>query len=151
MFHPSQNLLVAVTLDCSQIRGHVFLLDRQTLDLIDVAESDGTFCKAVMIDVDAERLLLAHRRGIRVRSLNEFWKVEWAWDTSDDLSSAVHDPERDWVYLSNGQVIAPGFGEVARLPALDKCSGPAILRDGRVAGINGTGVLRVWDVGLLPE
>ena len=148
VFHPTRELLVAVTGARSQDRGHVLVLDRHTLDLLDVAETDAAFCRAAMIDVDSDELLLAYRHGIQVRSLDKLWNVEWQWRTPDELFSAVHDPERNWIVLSNGQVVEPGFREVTRLPALDKCSGLAILHDGRVAGLSQTGTLRVWEVGL---
>lgn len=124
------------------------MLDRQTLDLLDVAETDAVFCVAAMIDAGAGRLLLAYRHGIQVRSLDELWNVEWQWRAPEELFSAAHDPERKWIFLSNGQAVAPGVGEVARLDALDKCSGLVVLHDGRVAGLSQTGTLRVWEVGL---
>lgn len=163
-FHPMRELLVAVTGARSQDRGHVLLLNRHTLNLLDVAETDFVFCRDAIIDVASDRLILATRNGVQVRSLDALWKVEWE-SRADGLLSAAHDAERNWIFLSNGQVLSPDVGEIARLPVLDKCSGLAVLRDGRVAGISEgnfaeaskfppaenspppAGVLRVWEVG----
>jgi hypothetical protein len=146
-FHPTRGLLVAVTGARSQDRGHVVLLDHRTLDLLDVTETDLFSCRAAIVDADSDRLILAYRDGIQVRSLDQLWNVEWEWRAEADLLGAAHDAERDWIFLSNGQVLSPGVGEVARLPALDKCTGLAILRDGRLAAISRPGVLRVWETG----
>jgi hypothetical protein len=148
VFHPTRKLIVAVTGARNQDRGHVFLLDRRTLDLLDVAETNSVFCSAAIIDAGSDRLILAYRDGIQVRSLDQLWNVEWKSRAADELFSAAYDAERDWIFLSNGQILSPDDGEVARLPALDKCTGLAILRDGRVAGIGQAGVLRVWETGL---
>jgi hypothetical protein len=148
VFHPTRELLVAVTGARSQDRGHVLLLDRRTLNLHDVAETNFFSCHAAIIDVGSDRLILAYRDGIQVRSLDQLWNVEWESRAADELFSAAYDAERDWIFLSNGQVLSPDDGEVARLPALDNCTGLAILRDGRVAGISQAGVLRVWETGL---
>lgn len=148
LFHPTRDLLVAVTGARSQDRGHVLLLHRRTLNLLDVAETDFVWCCAAIIDVDSDRLILAYRHGIQVRSLDQLWNVEWERRAADELFSAAHDAERDLIFLSNGQVLSPDGEEFTRLPALEKCTGLAILRDGRVAGISRAGVLRVWEAGL---
>ena len=148
VFHPTRELLVAVTGARSQDRGHVLLLDRRTLDLLDVAETNFFSCHAAIIDVGSDRLILVYRDGIQVRSLDQLWNVDWESRPADELFSAAYDAERDWIFLSNGQVLSPDDGEVARLPALDKCTGLAILRDGRLAGISQAGMLRVWETGL---
>lgn len=147
VFHPMRELLVAVTGARSQDRGHVLLLDRRTLNLLDVAETDAFNCHAAIIDVVSDRLILAYSHGIQVRSLDQLWNVEWERRAADELFSAAHDAERNRIYLSNGQVLSPEGEEFTRLPALDKCTGLAILPDGRVAGISRAGVLRVWEAG----
>jgi len=148
VFHPEQELLVAVTGARSQDRGHVLLLDCRTLNLLDVAETDAFNCRTAIIDVVSDRLTLAYRDGIQVRSLEQLWNVEWEWRAADEVFSAVHDRERNLIFLSNGQVLSPDDGEVAGLTALDKCTGLAVLHDGRLAGISRAGMLRVWETGL---
>lgn len=148
VFHPSLELLVAVTGARSQDRGHVLLLDRRTLNLLEVAETDAFGCRAAIVDIRAARLILAYRDGIQVRSLDQLWNIEWEWSAADELLSAAHDEERNLIFLSNGQVLSPNVGEVARLSVLEKCTGLAFLRDGRLAGISQAGVLRVWETGL---
>lgn len=148
VFHPSRDLLVAVTGARSQDRGHVLLLNRRTLSFVDVAETDFFSCRAAIVDSSADRLIFAYRDGIQVRSLDQLWNVEWERPSEHELFSAAHDAERNLIFLSNGQVLSPDVGEVECLPALDKCTGLAVLRDGRVAGISQTGVLRVWEARL---
>ena len=147
VFHSKRKLLVAVTGARSQDRGHVLLLDSRTLNLRDVAETNFVFCRAAIIDPSSDRLILASRHGIEMRSLDQLWNVEWEWRAEEDLLGAAHDAERDWIFLSSGQVLSLGVGQVARLSPLDKCTGLAILRDGRLAGISRPGVLRVWETG----
>lgn len=147
VFHPSRDLLVAVTGARSQDRGHVLLLDRRTLRFADVAETDFFSCRAAIVDKESDRLIFAYRDGVQLRSLDQLWNVQWEWRAPHELLGAAHDAERNLIFLSNGQVLSADVGEVERLPALDKCTGLAVLRDGRVAGISQTGVLRVWEVG----
>lgn len=147
-FHHSRDLLVSVTGARGQDRGHVLLLDRRTLGFVDVTETHFFSCRAAIIDSSADRLIFAYRDGIQVRSLDRLWNVEWESRAHDELLSAAYDAERNLIFLSNGQVLSPDVGEVANLPALDKCTGLAVLRDSRVAGISQTGMLRIWEAGV---
>ncbi len=146
VFHPTRDLLVAVTGARSQDRGNIILLDPHSLGLVDVGETESCNCIAVMIDDYSGLLLLAFRHGIQVLPLDRLWDVGWRWITEDKLFGAAYDIEHEWIFLSNGQVLGIHGREVTRLDPLEECSGMAVLQDGRVAGISQNGVLRVWEV-----
>jgi hypothetical protein len=144
VFHSSPELLIAVSGARSQDRGHIFLLNPHTLDILNVVEVESFQCLDVAVDCEDERLLLTYSDGIQSRRLDELERVEWRWLAPEKLSCAAYCSERDWVFLSDGRVIEPRGRELGQLTPLEECSGMVILQDGRVAGISCDGTLRVW-------
>ena len=65
VFHPTRELLVAVTGARSQDRGHIVLLNQRTLDLLDVAETDLFSCRAAIIDRGSNRLIQRIKTGFK--------------------------------------------------------------------------------------
>jgi WD40 repeat protein len=148
VFHPLRDLLIAITGARSQNRGNIVVLDTQTLACADMAETDFVFGCFLEIDSASERLILAHRKGLEIRTLNRLWEIESAWQGGGKLYSAAYDGERDLIFLSSGEVLDSDCKSIGTLPVLEKCTGLALLKDARLAGISETGILRVWETGL---
>ncbi len=144
VFHPSRDVLAVVTGERSQDRGWIFLLDSRSLDMVAMAETSDAMCHSLFFTPEGDGLVTASPSGLQVRSVQRLNDVAWSWNADRDLFAAAIDPRKGTVYLSNGQVIALGQGEVGRLPALEDCTGMAVLPDDRVAGVSQHGTLRVW-------
>lgn len=142
----SRDQLVVLTGARSQNRGHIFLLDLHTCNLVDVAEIEESLCRTAFIDEDAGQLMLVFNGGIQIRFLDDLQSVEWHWPVPEGISCAAYDQKKNWIYLSNGAVLEPGVGEVERIETLKDCSSMVVLPSGLVAGINMMGVLRIWEV-----
>ena len=145
IFHRSYNIIVAVTEELEHKRHWLCILDSHTLDIIRMTETPR--CDRLFIDANPNRLVFVGVMELQVRPLDRVGMVEWYWETTQSWDGAAHDPKTGNLFLSNGKIIALGLGEIGRFPLLEKCMGMAVLPNGRVAGINRDGTLRIWESG----
>ena len=145
LFCVSEDLLVAVTGARTQNRGFVVLLEYPTLGILEVAETNAAMYRALLTDPWESLLLLCSSGGIEARTLRRPWQVEWDRCFPDDpLLAVAFCEEREWIYLSDGNVVDLAMKDVGHLSPLPECSGLVVLDEHRVAGISSTGTLRVW-------
>jgi hypothetical protein len=144
LFHSVLDILIAVSGGRDQSGRHIRILHQYTSQILDVAEVELFSCLDIAVDCESERVILTYADGLQSRHLEELHRIEWLWLRTESLSCTAYCSERDSIFLSDGRVIEVQGRDVARMTPLEKCSGLAILRNGRIARMNPNGVLRVW-------
>lgn len=142
---PDESMLVAVTGARTQDRGHLAILNPRHLAIAEITETTSPMCRKIHVDPVADRIVLLLRGQIEVRSASNPWEVHHVEKSANRIRDFdVTTEDSSLVVLTDGRVLSLEGDLDRQLTPLEECTTVVSLPDGRIVGVSGKGVVRIW-------
>jgi hypothetical protein len=138
------DLLLVCSGELSQDRGHLWIFDGGSLELLESAPVDYCVVAGAIVE-GGDCVLSVGPDRVDRRLTDELHAVDERWTLTESITTAALSYETSEIFFPTGQLINYTSGEVELLPPLPGCVGVAARPGGGFVGLAQSGMLRVWD------
>lgn len=128
----------------SQDRGFLAVLDRWSLEIIDIFETASCFVSCLSDLPGSGRIWVVYRDRVEIRCSEDPRELRWSWKPNEKINGAAVDRDREMVLLASGHCIDVRQRSVEEVEPLAGCRGMDARPGGGFFGLSESGVLRTW-------